>query len=434
MTDLPVSYEAEQALLAAVLHSNACFPIAGSTLDAGDFADGVHQRLWKRIDDALSRGETISTLTAHQWLQGDEALTEAERKSYVSRLAGSMVSLVNVPEYVRIIKLHSIRRLIITTAQETIAKASDVSIDVNGDELLAEFDQTLNRARGRGGMAPDAEHIATTVAEALQHDLPIFPVGLPRLDDALRGGLVPSKLYGIVARHKAGKTMLLTTMSYHLMVAGTPHLYLCLESTPEEIMQRMIGKMMGFNSLRFLEPAWRKSRQATELLGEAALRLKGSPLLFQREHRMSLDALRSAIAGAIVTHKIRGVFVDYLQLVTGAQRGQSQAGWLDEITQTFAEISKRFGIFVVVAAQENQQENVRGGEGLLNACDMTLRLRRSEGDGAHTAWLEMMTSRFTPKVGIGTEADPAFRIDVGAGPMFVEIGAPDGRQPEMLYA
>lgn len=418
----PVSYEAEQALIAAVLHANSAFPIAAATVEASDFADGVHARLWQRIDDALSRGETVSALTAHQWLQGDEALTEPQRKSYARQLAGSLVTLGNVAEYARIVRLQSLRRTIIHAAQDTIAKASDTSIDVNADELLAEFEQTVNAARGRNGIAPGAEEITAAVAESLKQDLPIFPTGLPSLDDALRGGLVPSKLYGIVARHKAGKTMLLTTMSYHLMLAGTPHLYLCLESTPEEIMQRMIGKMMGFNSLRFLEPRWRKSAEATQLVGSAYDRLRGAPLLFQRQHRMSLDALRSAIAGAIVTHKIRGVFVDYLQLVTGAQRGQSQAAWLDEITQTFAEISKRFGIFVVVAAQENQNENVRGGEGLLNACDMTLRLRRSEGEGAHTAWLEMMTSRFTPKCSIGNENAPAFAIDLSAGPMFVEIG------------
>lgn len=432
MIELPVNYAAEQALLGAVLHSNAAFAIGASMVAAEDFADGVHQRLWQRIDDALARGETVSVLSAHQWLSTDEVLSESDRRTYASRLVSAVVTVSNVPEYARIIRLCAVRRRVIEAAQAAIAKAADVSVDVNGDELLADLDMEINRARSSHGQNESAAQLVVSAAEALTLDLPVYATGLPMLDQALCGGLLPSKLYGVVARHKAGKTMLLTTMSYHLMQAGVPHLYLCLEATPAEIMQRMIGKMMGFNSLRFLDPQWRRSQKATELLGRASLELQNSSLLFQRNHRMSLDALRSSIANAVTIHKIKGVFVDYLQLVTGAQKGQSQAAWLDEITQTFAEIAKRFDIFVVVAAQENQNENVRGGEGLLNACDMSLRLIRSEQFKHHTAWLQMMASRFTPKQDLGTDTSPAFRVDINAGPMFVEIGAPS-TEPELQY-
>lgn len=80
----------------------------------------------------------------------------------------------------------------------------------------------------------------------------IFPTGLAPLDEAMAGGLIAGRLYGFGARYKRGKTLLLGTISHNLNHAGVPHLYACLEMSPDEIEERNVAREMGFNAIKFL--------------------------------------------------------------------------------------------------------------------------------------------------------------------------------------
>jgi hypothetical protein len=62
-----------------------------------------------------------------------------------------------------------------------------------------------------------------------------------------------------------------------------------------------------------------------------------------------------------------------------------------------------------VLAQENQDENTRGGEGLRLACNQLYHI--SKRDVSTTdAWLEMMETRYTPWTGVGKEHYPSLRL------------------------
>jgi hypothetical protein len=77
---------------------------------------------------------------------------------------------------------------------------------------------------------------------------------------------------------------------------------------------------------------------------------------------------------------------------------------------------------VKAAAQTNREGQIRQGDGLLKACDMTIKLHKIETIGApDSAWLEMMASRFTPRVNVGSEAAPALELNTKVGPCFIEI-------------
>ena len=144
--------------------------------------------------------------------------------------------------------------------------------------------------------------------------------------------------------------------------------------------------------------------------------------MFRKNPRMSLDALKSSIARAALSGKIKGVFVDYLQLVSGAGR-EGLVIHYENVAQTLAECAKQFRIWIVVASQLNQDGGVRYGEGLLNACDMALFINKREAEYEHeddAYWLEMKASRFTPMQDIGSEGVPAFCVDKRVGPHFRE--------------
>jgi hypothetical protein len=76
---------------------------------------------------------------------------------------------------------------------------------------------------------------------------------------------------------------------------------------------------------------------------------------------------------------------------------------------------------VLTAAQLNQDDNVRGGEGLKLAADAYLVLHREKEDPG--AWLEMQESRYTLYANVGSETLPGLWLHK-QGPHFSDSPPP----------
>lgn len=419
--ELPTNPEAEAGVVAGVLRSGAIHQL--EFLRESDFADKMLGAVYGAVRDLTLAGRPADWRVvaglfegraerAGKWMR-DLMATAAPPESAISDVARSVRDLAD-------------RRRLIVLAEE-MAEAAHVG-GKPAAEMAAHWAASIATEIGESddAMQPIGR-IGERVTEGLNVKLPCSATGIVDLDRSLAGGLYAGKLYGIVARMKQGKTMLMSTLAMNAAEKGARVLYLPLEMGAEELVQRLMARRMGVNSLAFLDERRRSARDFQMEAGKAAVGLNTLPLFFQTKPRMALDSIRQLIARAAMRDSVQGVIIDYLQLITGQQRNQSQAGFLDEITQALAEACKSWGIWIMIAAQENQQQNVRGGEGLLNACDLTLRLHRLEpviGSKNSRAWLEMMVSRYTIRRHVGSEEHPALLLDTRAGPAFVEIEQP----------
>jgi hypothetical protein len=121
-----------------------------------------------------------------------------------------------------------------------------------------------------------------------------------------------------------------------------------------------------------------------------------------------LNKLADTIADAVAEFGIKGVIIDFLQLINGGT-GDNMSVHHDAIAYTCANLAKTLSIWVVAAAQLNQQGNFRGGEGALMAADQVYHLRECEkGDGA--LYLSLTESRYTKYMDIGTYDEPGYWI------------------------
>ena len=87
-------------------------------------------------------------------------------------------------------------------------------------------------------------------------------------------------------------------------------------------------------------------------------------------------------------------------------RGKSTAVHLDEVAQWLAECCKKYKVWGLVTAQENQDENTRGGEGIRLACDQLYRICKKD-ESVVEAWVEMMETRYTRWQNAGDELNPS---------------------------
>lgn len=353
------------------------------------------------------------------------------------------INPLQMPEYANMIMELSQRRKVIIAAVNMINKCStnDITQEEDAMRIAASASRDLTEVWAN---STDIQDAGTVIDHIITHDGAVdapSPTGLGKLDKALAGGFYKGRFYGIAARYKAGKTTMLATISYNLIFGNRPmvkdfpsepHLYLCLEMSPEEVMHRMLARHIGCNSRVFLKGCEKdRPKDFWPRINAAREEFKSRGLYFASRPRLGLTDMFNLISRAALSGKIKGVILDYMQLVTGRGQRQNMAEHLDNVGQTLAELVKTYPIWIASAAQANQTGGIRGGEGLLNSCDVSMVLRRTDalkdpndpssgGDDTPRAWLDMQASRYVPSVSIGSKEDPAFTLDETDGPYFYE--------------
>ena len=396
------STEMEQVLLAAAFHENRVIDRV-RFVRSDDFAYPLHQEIWDLALTMRERGEAVNPPMLAKVMEGSE--------KYLAEVYNTFAGTLVAESYAESIRDYANRRRLVVLAERTIERVTD--LETPGDEVIATTIGDLQRLAGDGvRRSATKREVGEAIYDDLQTELPCFSTGIRGLDGVMGGGMFAGKLYGIAARKKVGKTILLGTISHNLNRAGVPHLFIAMEMSPKEIEQRNAAREGGFNSVAFLK------RDDQNLSAKVADYVATQPdnTVFEHSPGASLDDIRAMIGRAIATRNVKGVILDYLQLVGGKSPRDTEEYHLRTVAQWLADIARREGIFVLVAAQVNQDGNTRGGEGLRLACDQYFALHREKDSQA--AWLEMGESRYTMYQNLGGEFDPGLLLN-GNGPHFV---------------
>ena len=115
------------------------------------------------------------------------------------------------------------------------------------------------------------------------------------------------------------------------------------------------------------------------------------------------------------------MIVDYLQLVRGKPPKETDGAHSEAVAQWMANMARATGLWFITAAQLNQEDNVRGGEGLKLACDQYFVLHWEEDEAG--AWLECPASRHTLRQNVGSKTMPALWVSK-RGPHFTDQPPP----------
>ena len=88
---LPHNFEAEQALLGAILMSNSAYQHVAEFLRQEHFADPLHGKLYAAAGKLVDRGQVVNALTLKTYAEQDADLKAAGGNAYLARLVAASV-------------------------------------------------------------------------------------------------------------------------------------------------------------------------------------------------------------------------------------------------------------------------------------------------------------------------------------------------------
>ena len=223
----PHNYEAEQALLGALLANNEVYNRVSEFLRAEHFADALHGRIYEAIGKLVLRGQIANPVTLKNLFDQDGALSEIGGAQYLVQLAQAVVTVINAEDYGRAIFDLYLRRQLIGVGEDIVNDSFAYDPDVTAIDQIERSEMRLfNLAEGgqvEGGPKKfDAVlKSALDMAEnAYKRDSHVTGVttGLRDMDRKL-GGLQSSDLIILAGRPSMGKTALATNIAYHVAKA-----------------------------------------------------------------------------------------------------------------------------------------------------------------------------------------------------------------------
>jgi len=363
----PHNYEAEMALLGAILANNLVFDKVNEFLRPDHFADALHGRIYETAGKLIERGQIANALTLKTLFDQDPALLEHGGAAYLARLAASVVSIINSEDYGRAIHDLHLRRQLIELGEEMVNTAHAQDLDLPATGQIETAEEQLFRLSETGdiesGLRPltDALTGAIRMAEAAvkrEGHVTGVTTGLVDLDKKL-GGLQPSDLVILAGRPSMGKTALATNIAFNAAQAhmnspenGGRVAFFSLEMSAEQLAMRILAERTDISSDRIRRGEISRDDDFTRLV-IASQELQKLPLHIDDTPGLSVPALRTRARRLKRRHGLGLIVVDYLQLMRSpaGMRTENRVQEVSEITRGLKAIAKELDVPVLALSQ-----------------------------------------------------------------------------------
>lgn len=400
---MPVSVEAEQALLGAIIVSPDAFDKIGGMITTEDFYVAEHQHIYSALLRMYSQNKTIDVVTLVNTLVEMGDRDEAGGIQYITLLAESVPSATNVKDYAKIVKDKALLRRLIKVCDEINEDAyneSDVRKVIDSAEQKI-FELSHNSTTKEFRHIRDVLQVVYKDLERLAETKGTIQgtkTGFSGLDQVLvemgKGDLII-----VGARPGMGKTSFALNIATNVAKSTRKAVAIfSLEMSGEQLVTRVLSSeaMIDSHTLRTGQLA----NEDWDNLADVISTLSGCDIYIDDTSAINTTEMRSKLRRL---NNLGLVVIDYIGLMQTTSNSDNRAQQVGEISRNLKIMAKDFGVPIICCAQLNRGTESRPGAGKRP----TLADLRDSGSIEQDADIVLFLYRDEYYKNIsGTEADP----------------------------
>ncbi|MFH1804111.1 MAG: replicative DNA helicase [Pseudomonadota bacterium] len=370
----PHNFEAEAALLGAILNNNAAYERVSDILRPEHFADARHGRIFEACGKLIERGQLANPVTLSAFFRQDEHLAEIGGPGYLAELSNNLVSVINAGDYGKLVYDLYLRRELIEIGEDVVNEAYRHDIDIEAPQQIEQAEQRLFSLATSGSAESGFVSFGASLTKAVENAENAFrnagkvvgvTSGLRDIDRKL-GGLHPSDLLILAGRPSMGKTALAMNLAFNAAIASQQNraggtetkegklgaiAVFSLEMAAEQLAARLLSQaaeVSGDNMRRgdLTEEDFERLVTATQELNAVPLYIDDTPAL-------PVSTLRTRCRRLKRQQGLAMIVVDYLQLLSPPTnfRGDGRVQEISEITRSLKAIAKELEVPVLALSQ-----------------------------------------------------------------------------------
>lgn len=383
MTDtqvMPQSPEAEKVVLGTLITDSNILNDVRDILPVDAFYITKNKDIYQCVLDIADRGERVDIITV---------VNECQKKKLdvvpfdIAQLQQNYTPIIN--DHVGILVEKYRRRKLFEIG--AILQSNSYS-EVNSiNEVLSEVKDKLD------GIFSSSRESVSTIKDAIQAldenieknlkggtSLTGSPTGFS-LFDKRSGGLQTSDLIIIAADSSQGKTSLAIKLA---MNCGCPVVFYSMEMKKEQIAARMISIESGIPSNEILYS--KLLNEQIKVYDKGVSQVVHKPIYFDDRSTSNIDTILSSIRMMKIKYGIKGVIVDYLQILNVNMKGANKEQQMGDVARRLKNIAKELDIWVIALSQLSRDSQnpapsiarLRDSGQIAEAADMVILIYRPE--------------------------------------------------------
>lgn len=407
---LTPAQEDERALLGAILSGYRDLPKLARiiTNPTQDFEIPGHEWIWNASLAVHADGNQPDANLVRMKL-GNLAQRLPGGASYLLDLSHDTPITFQAEQYAKAVHGHGVRRTLASLGAKLQQLTADQ--DADPDDILDRGRQWIDDQLGTR-----TNDGLTTVDDALEQVIEITEKGQPGatvtpwpgLNDLI-GGWHPGNLITIGARPGVGKSILLENAATHTARLGGRVVFISLEMTAAEIMQRTVAHSAGV-ALSKVRNKIHRDDPDLQRIAAAFDRIRSANMVYADRGTQTLADIRATgweqkQAARRTGSELALIVVDYMQLITSHHQRLTRQQQVGEFSRGLKQLAKELSVPVLAAVQLN-----RGGEQRTNSRPVLSDIRES-GDVEQDSDIVILLHEETIEEGSGHKI-PSGDIDL----------------------
>jgi replicative DNA helicase len=366
----PHNFDAEKALLGAILVNNAAYHRCSEVVSPSHFADPLHGEIWTAMSKLIDRGQQASVFSLKTFLDAKAKDVLPSGSAYLASLVRSSVSVHDARQTGQLVRDLYLRRQIIAVSSGAVSVAYADDPNTTALDQIEGLERQLYELAATGQPEGGFKTFEWALTEAAASAEAAFKkngrvgvsTGFPSIDQIL-GGLHRSDLVILAGRPGMGKTALATNTAFyaakthrteerdgvHETVEGAVVGFFSLEMSCEQLATRIISEqtMIPSERIRRGEFSMEEFDKVMQTIGE----LQTLPLYIDDTAAATISSIRNRARRLKRQHGLGLIVVDYLQLITAPKDVEGRVNQVSEITRGLKALAKELDVPVLALSQ-----------------------------------------------------------------------------------